>query len=309
MTKIFLSIIILTAAVNTIAQEVAVELKVVEMERIDWSERRTKLTTAKSTYVINRASFATHVPRPVARSLENTASKHIHTVRFNAPDRKSTRIQFSARAPEGQARADATMFFELTPKVLPNREMALEMKADLEIQTDAAVPLKTHPARYLIRIPEGESIILGGFVRENDARLLTSLPTLKDNPLLRFLFSEKRWQPDEPEIVLILNPKIEESPPPPRLDVPARRTSRSLYTVQVGAFEKPDAATTLVARLKKQYAVVFTEQFANERTFYRVRVGCVTDRRAARQLEQQLRAGGLPSFIAQLSGERCEGTG
>jgi cell division septation protein DedD len=86
-------------------------------------------------------------------------------------------------------------------------------------------------------------------------------------------------------------------------------TSRPLYAVQVGAFEKEDAATTLVARLRTQHNIVFIEEFAKDRMFYRVRVGCVADRRAAAQLEQQLRAQGLPSFVARLSGDRCKGTG
>src|SRR5207344_3654107 len=78
----------------------------------------------------------------------------------------------------------------------------------------------------LIRIPEGESIILGGFVNDDEARLLTGMPMLKDNPLLHYLFSEKRWQPDEPEIVLMLNPNIEGLLPNLSLDVPSSRTGR-----------------------------------------------------------------------------------
>jgi Flp pilus assembly secretin CpaC len=308
MTKILLTIIVLIGAVNTFAQEVAIELKVVEMERIDWNERRTNLPTAKSHAAVNRASFATHVPTAVALSLENTASKRIHSVRFNALDRKSTQIQFAARAPEGVAHADATIFFELTPKIFPNREMALDMKANVEIQTDASPIFKTQPVRQVIRIAEGESIILGGFINDGEARLLADMPMLRDNPLLHYLFSEKRWQPDEPEIVLMLDPTIDGSLPTSSLDISTLRTGHSLYTVQVGAFEKVDSATALVDRLKKQYEVVFIEQFAKERTFYRVRVGCVTDRSAARQLEQQLRAEGFLPFTAPLSRKDCQGT-
>jgi SPOR domain/Bacterial type II and III secretion system protein len=307
MTKFFLIVVVLIAALNTFAQQVAIELKVVEMERIDWTERRTKLTAAKSIHSINRASFAAHLPKPVARSLENTVSKRVHSVRFTAPDRKSTQIQFAARAPEGMTRADATLFFELTPKIFPHREMALDMKANMEIQTDGS-SFKTQPVRHLIRIAEGESIILGGFVNDDEARFLSGMPMLKDNPLLHYLFSEKRGQPDEPEIVLVLNPNIEGSPPNITLDVHALSMGRSLYTVQVGAFEKPDSATSLVGRLEKQYDDVFIERFARDRTFYRVRVGCLTHRGAVKQLEQQLRAEGFQPFIAQLGREGCRGT-
>lgn len=308
MTKILLVVVILVAPLNTFAQQVAIQLKVVEMERIDWSERRTNPTTAKSIHSINGVSFATHVPKAVGRSLENTASKNVHSVRFNAPDRQSTQIQFAARAPVGMARADATIFFELTPKIFPNREMALDMKANVEIQTDTAPPFKTQPVRHMIRILEGESIILGGFVNNDEARFLTGMPMLKDNPLLHYLFSEKHGQPDEPEIVLMLDPTIEGPLPNISLDVPTRSTGRSLFTVQVGAFEKPDAATALVDRLKKQYDVVIIDQFARDRTLYRVRVGCAADRVAARQLERQLRADGFEPFIVPLGPQGCRGT-
>ena len=127
------------------------------------------------------------------------------------------------------ARADATIFFELTPKIFPNREMALDVKAYVEIQTDAVAFFKTHPVKHLIRISEGESIILGGFVNDDEARLLTGMPMLKDSPLLQYLFSEKRGQPDEPEIVLMLNPNIEGALPNLSFDVPSPKRVVYVY--------------------------------------------------------------------------------
>src|SRR5262249_28453889 len=133
----------------------------------------------------------------------------------------------------------------------------------------------------------------------------------------------KRGQRGEPEIVLMLRPHFLESPPitgveanytnsgrdgtrvavsQPTNIVPApipKDTGASLYTVQVGAFEKADAAEALVARLKMRYDVVFIEPLAGERTVYRVRVGRLANLRAAGEIERQLRTEGFKPFIVK----------
>ena len=128
---------------------------------------------------------------------------------------------------------------------------------------------------------------------------------LKDNLLLQYLFSEKRGQPDEPEIVLMLNPNIEGALPNLSLDVPSPKTGRIWCTVPSWSFtEKPDAATALVARLKRQYDVVFIEQFARIRTFCLCGVGCVADREGRKATRAATPRGGFPAFSA---GKAAEG--
>jgi hypothetical protein len=308
MNKIFFAVVFLLAAVNAFGQEVAIELKVFEMERIDWKERRAKFIPVSASS-INRATFATPMPKPVARSLESLVSKRVHSVRFKARNGENTRIRFTSRTPDGMPSADATVFFEVTPTIFRNREMALDMKANVEVRMNGVSSLKSSVVKHQVRIVEGESIVLGGFINDGDARSIIGMPALKDNPLLNYLFSAKRSQPDEPEIVLILNPTIEQ-PQPQRViarNQTPDRIDRSLYTVQVAAFEKPAAATALVEKLKKQYAAVFIEESANDRTFFRVRMGCLANWRAAAQLQHRLRMEGFEPFIAPLTQQACQG--
>src|SRR5262249_46969751 len=311
----------LTGVVNVFGQEVAFELKVLEIERLDWKERRVQPPASKSDPSVNRESFAIHVPELVAPSLASRAdAKLIHNLRFNAPHRKNTRIRFDSHAPQGAASVDVGIALELTPKISSNREMDIDMSAHVEVRTDPEPSFTTHTVKHVVHISDGESILLGGFVNDAEARLLAGIPTLKDNPMLQYLFSEKRGQRGEPEIVLMLKPHIVESLPISRVDegftnsvrdgkreassrpinivgAPPPRDPWPLYTIQVGAFEKAVAAEALVARLKTRYDAVFIEPLAGDRPVYRVRVGRLANLRAAGELERQLRTEGFQPFI------------
>jgi cell division septation protein DedD len=309
-----------------------VELKALEMKRIDWPERRPQSPGPKSDAQVNRASFASHLPENISRSLEiSPNSKIIHSVVVNAPDRKPTQIRIISR--------DVGVVLELTPQILPNREMGIDMKTNVEIRPNPQTSFTTQTVRQTVRLAEGERIIVGGFITDAEARSLIGMPALKDNAILHYLFSDKRGQPDEPELVLMLSPRIVGSPeihsvdapsrpvdtptrttaaparpagppagtvgtPAPAIvapvrtvDAPSSRPKRSLYTVQVGAFESAATAETLRARLNKRYEGVFVQQFTDKRTLYRVRVGRVPDVKTAKQLERQLRAEGLKAAV------------
>ena len=318
---VFFIVVALVSALNLFGQEVAFELKVLEMERIDWHERRAPLTASKSAPSVNRESFAIHMPESVARSLESSAeSKLIHNLRFNAADRKNTRIRFDSHAPQGAASVDVGIALELTPKVFANREMDIDVSAHVEVRTDPEPPFTTQEIKHVVHISDGETIIVGGFVNDAEARLLAGIPTLRENPMLHYLFSEKRGQRGEPEIVLMLKPHIGESLPITRVEesptnsgrdgtraaasqpiktvaAPSQKDTRPLYTIQVGAFEKAATAEALVARLKMRYDAVFIDPLAGERPVYRVRVGRLANLRAAGELERQLRTEGFQPFI------------
>jgi Bacterial type II and III secretion system protein/SPOR domain len=322
MTRIvFCILVVLASVVNVFGQEVAFELKVLEIERLDWKERRVQPPASKSDPSVDRESFAIHVPELVARSLESRPdAKLIHNLRFNAPHRKNTRIRFDSHAPQGAASVDVGIALELTPKISSNREMDIDMSAHVEIRTDPEPSFTTHTVKHVVHLSDGESILLGGFVNDAEAQLLAGIPTLKDNPMLHYLFSEKRGQRGEPEIVLMLKPHIVESLPISGVEeiltksvrdgtgvaasqpintvaVPTPKDTRPLYSIQVGAFEQAAAAEALVTRLKMRYDVVFVEPLAGERPVYRVRVGRLANLKAAGELERQLRTEGFRPFI------------
>jgi rare lipoprotein A len=93
----------------------------------------------------------------------------------------------------------------------------------------------------------------------------------------------------------------------PRGAVPAATASSSspsgavLYTIQVGAFERQDTAEALQKRLELHYRDVMIQTFSTDRTFYRVRVGRLSDLPSAEKLVKQLRGDKFDPFVVRLN--------
>jgi len=89
----------------------------------------------------------------------------------------------------------------------------------------------------------------------------------------------------------------------PRAAVPASSSPSGavLYTIQVGAFERQDTAEALQKRLERHYRDVMIQTFSTDRTFYRVRVGRVSDLPSAEKLIKQLREEKFDPFVVRLN--------
>lgn len=86
--------------------------------------------------------------------------------------------------------------------------------------------------------------------------------------------------------------------PPALIVLPASPAS---FTVQVGAFESRDVAEALKRDLEQRHQDVTIETFSTTRTFYRVRVGRLTDMNAAEQLVKTLRQEKFDPFVVRLN--------
>jgi len=77
--------------------------------------------------------------------------------------------------------------------------------------------------------------------------------------------------------------------------------ARTVYCVQVGAFENLRAAEELKEELEKKYPGVSVQSFAGEKTIYRVRIGREADIHAAQKLAAQLRKDDLKPFVVRVN--------
>jgi rare lipoprotein A len=75
----------------------------------------------------------------------------------------------------------------------------------------------------------------------------------------------------------------------------------SVYTVQVGAFDNPDAAESLKRDLENRYRDVTIQTFSADRTVYRVRVGREPDLASAERLAKQLREDRFDPFVVRVN--------
>jgi len=82
---------------------------------------------------------------------------------------------------------------------------------------------------------------------------------------------------------------------------PSTAASPAAFTVQVGAFESREVAESLKKDLEHRHQDVTIETFSTTRTFYRVRVGRLTDMGAAEELVKTLRHEKFDPFVVRLN--------
>ena len=82
---------------------------------------------------------------------------------------------------------------------------------------------------------------------------------------------------------------------------PSTAASPAAFTVQVGAFESREVAESLKKDLEHRHQDVTIETFSTTRTFYRVRVGRLTDMAAAENLVRTLRHEKFDPFVVRLN--------
>jgi len=73
------------------------------------------------------------------------------------------------------------------------------------------------------------------------------------------------------------------------------------FTVQVGAFESREVAESLKKDLEQRHQNVTVETFSSNRTFYRVRVGRLSDMATAERLVRKLREENFDPFVVRLN--------
>jgi type IV pilus assembly protein PilQ len=59
-----------------------------------------------------------------------------------------------------------------------------------------------------IRIKDGETLVIGGMIRENETKTLSKIPVLGDIPGLGFMFRNSATTKEKQELVIMLTPKI-----------------------------------------------------------------------------------------------------
>jgi DedD protein len=101
-----------------------------------------------------------------------------------------------------------------------------------------------------------------------------------------------------PEAVTVATPKPAPVPAPKQAEVPAAASANGGYSVQVGAFGSDATARKLVNDLKADGLPAYIAPLSKSgKTLHRVRVGPTADRAAADKLAAKLKARGLPVSV------------
>jgi general secretion pathway protein D len=114
---------------------------------------------------------------------------------------------------------DVGVNVDMTPRVHPDREVSLRLVIDITSHTsDVNIGGITQPVigqrkiEHDIRLKEGEVNILGGLFQRTDTETLSGWPGLGKLPILGRLFSDKRTEHDEQEVLIVLTPRIVRMP-------------------------------------------------------------------------------------------------
>ena len=101
----------------------------------------------------------------------------------------------------------------VTPRINSGGMVTLEINQEVSEPLTAAAgnpnpDVATRNAKTSVQVASGESIALGGLIRENRLRQSTGLPLLSKIPVLGALFGTQTFSRNRTELVLVVTPKI-----------------------------------------------------------------------------------------------------
>lgn len=98
-----------------------------------------------------------------------------------------------------------TIILKINPSITKTKDIAIENQT-----TALSSPpnLSTKQLSSLIRVKDGEQIILGGLIDKTEGQITRKIPLLGDIPILKYLFSYKKNVKETQEMVIIISPHI-----------------------------------------------------------------------------------------------------
>jgi len=110
-----------------------------------------------------------------------------------------------------EIRAGITL--KVTPQVSADGFVLLNITAksstlDFGRTVDGIPQENTREAKANVLVRDGETVVIGGIMKDTSANSDTGVPYLKDIPVLGWLFKKASWQKDFEELVVFITPRI-----------------------------------------------------------------------------------------------------
>jgi len=169
------------------------------------------------------SGFAVVLPEGESESLlADLQTTIIHSLKLQGTPASPIKFRVDTRVKvNSNTLADNPPYFELglalevTPTVFPNRNIALSSRSILQIRRGpppvggiSPVVFETQPIRHDIQIPEGKTILLGGFLTKSNSAGLPSVPASPGNALISYVLGQSPRKGDETELVVLLTPHL-----------------------------------------------------------------------------------------------------
>ena len=217
---------------------------------------------------LNVADWVVSVPSTMILDMLQTDSgaKILAAPRLRAAEGKKTSLNigqevpipvttFTATQSGSSTFAPATSFqyrtvgikLELTPQVNAGGDVTLEMTAEFStLGADRNVGTGQNPLNVptfltrnitgILRIKDGETSLVGGLIQRNEQDTLQGLFGLQSIPILNKLFTSRKKQNDDQEVLLSITPHVVRAP---------KVTEKDLLPLYVGTVESPRVNRTL----------------------------------------------------------------
>ena len=106
---------------------------------------------------------------------------------------------------------DVDLSLEVTPHVTPDDRIALVIKIqknDVSGYVDGVPVISTNEAQTQLLVNDGDTIVIGGIIKTNEATGKSGFPGLHEIPVLGWMFQSNVQSQDNSELLIFLNPKI-----------------------------------------------------------------------------------------------------
>jgi type II secretory pathway component GspD/PulD (secretin) len=136
--------------------------------------------------------------RPSILVLEGNVAKFSSSIKkILPPSTAGGKVQFM----------NAGIDVEIQPRIGENNEVVLTIK-NLKLGDITKDEINEHGLTTSIRIKEGESILIGGMLKEKRVVQITKVPLLGDIPLIGYFFKSKREVQELVEVIFLIRPVI-----------------------------------------------------------------------------------------------------
>lgn len=106
---------------------------------------------------------------------------------------------------------DAGIILEFLPRISDDDTITLQVSTEVSSFFDVGRTLPqitTRRAETMVRVKDGESIVIGGLIKDEERESFNKVPFLGELPLLGRLFQTTTRDKDKTEIIIILTPHI-----------------------------------------------------------------------------------------------------
>lgn len=106
---------------------------------------------------------------------------------------------------------------ETQPTILPNGQIQMKVMPEvssldptngIELNGFRVPAIKSRKAETEVRLNQGESLVLGGLIANDEARSVQKLPIFGDIPILGELFKSHQFQGGETELLIAVTPRM-----------------------------------------------------------------------------------------------------